>query len=104
MRLNFLNPEVQKGLNSTVRLGERNEFQPGLELEIFETDKDVQISKAVVTEVKQKPYWKVTNYDLRFQHDIETRKLPGLEEAMIRAYGDKIKSDSIVTIVYFKVE
>jgi hypothetical protein len=47
--------------------------------------------------------WKVTHYDIRFQHDKETRNLKGLWEAMVHAYGEKIDRDSIVTIVYFKV-
>ncbi len=103
MRLNFLHPEVQKGLNSTVRLGDRDEYQPGVELEIYETGAETPIATGIVTEVKKKPYWKVTHYDIRFQHDKETRNLKGLWEAMVRAYGEKIDRDSIITIVYFKV-
>lgn len=103
MRIDFLHPEIQKGLNSTVRLGDRKEFKPGVKLEIYETGAEAPVATGVVTETKTKPYWKVTNYDLRFQHDTETRKLPGLGKAMLLAYGDKLQSDSLVTIVYFKV-
>jgi len=103
MRLNFLHPVVQKGLNSTVRLGERDEYKPGVELEIYETGAETPVANGVVTEVKMKPYWKVNHYDLRFQHDEETRNCTGLWEALIRAYGEKIERDSMITIVYFKV-
>lgn len=104
MRLNFLNPETKIGLNSTVRLGERTEFQPGTELEIYQTDGDVLLAKGVVTETKVKPYWKVSNYDIRFQHDEKTKDRLGLWEAMVRAYGEKINRDSLVTIVYFRIK
>jgi hypothetical protein len=103
MRLNFLNPETKIGMNSTVRLGERTEFQPGTELEIYQTEGDTILARGIVTETKVKPYWKVTHYDIRFQHDEKTKNLPGLWEAMVSAYGEKITRDSLVTVVYFRI-
>jgi len=104
-RVDFLNPEFIIGTNSTVRLNDRsNDFYPGQMLSLYQTGADEPTAYGVVHHILVRKYSSVTEDDIRAQHDKETRSLYGLDNAMKKAYGDKIGPDSYVTIIYFEVK
>ncbi len=103
VRIDFLHPEFHQGVNSTVRLGTRY-YASGTKVQLAETGAKYPKVDAEVLKCITLPYNILKDDLIMCQHDIETRTKEGLWEAMIRAYGDKFKGDSVVTIIYFWVE
>jgi hypothetical protein len=104
-RVDFLHPEFHEGLNSTVRLNDRsNDYYPGQQLGLYETGAKDFSAIAEVYKVFVTAYRNLVEDDIKYQHDKETQTLEGLWSAMVRAYGDKITRDSLVTVIYFKVD
>jgi hypothetical protein len=104
-RVDFLNPEFQKGTNSTVRLNDRSQdYYPGQMIALYQTGADTPTAYGEVHHILVRKYSDVTEKDIQSQHDIETRTLAGLDVAMVKAYGSKIHGDSYVTIIYFEVK
>jgi hypothetical protein len=104
-RIDFLHPEFHKGINSTVRLGNKKDlYYVGQFVGLYKTGEEEPSGYAVVTNVRVKPYNDLTETDIKYQHDAETQTLSGLWEAMTKAYGEKITPESTVTIVYFETE
>jgi hypothetical protein len=59
-----------------------------------------EVYSKIKTEVMR--FCDLTSYDIALQHDDETQNLPGLFQAMRRAYPDFDKHE-IVTIVHFQM-
>jgi hypothetical protein len=103
MRIDFIDPTHHKGLNSTVRLGPRV-IPADTKIHIFQTGEKEPTHKGVVINTKVTQYKNLTLEDIKYQHSEDTRNFNGLWKAMIRAYGDKITPESVVTVVYYIVE
>jgi hypothetical protein len=103
MRLNFLHPVVQEGVNSTVRLGIRD-YSIDESVFIYETGKDDPIARGFIDKLVITRFEYLTDEDIMYQHDEETRDFDGLFAAMKRAYGDDFNELSVVTVVHFFVE
>jgi hypothetical protein len=104
-RVDFLHPEFHEGTNSTVRLNDRsNDYYPGQMIALYETGADTPTAYGEVHHILVRKYSSVTEDDIRYQHDVETQSLFGLDNAMKKASGDRIRPDSYVTIIYFEVK
>lgn len=103
MRLDFLNPAVKEGLNTTVRLGPR-EYEIDESVFIYETGASDPVARGFVERYTVTRFEYLTDEDIMLQHDEATREFDGLHDAMKRAYGDKFNDLAVVTILYFFVE
>jgi len=97
--LRFKHAEFIPGENTTIRRGVKWALRDGNTVRIVLPSGD-EVCSAIRTEVMR--YCDLTDYDIALQHDEETRTLPGLFEAMRRAYPDFDKRE-IVTVVHFEI-
>jgi hypothetical protein len=103
MRINFLHPVFQPGVNSTVRDGLRP-IVIGTPVELFETGADEPTATGKVVMVFLLEAGAVNESMLIHQHDVETRTVAGLWAAMQRGYDREFAPTDPVTIIFFTVE
>jgi hypothetical protein len=99
--LYFQRPTFRKGLNITVRNGDKwfKAVAPGDMVRLVEADADV-IMGADVLFTDYLPPREIPALWLKFEHDPSCRDLAGLEAELVRVYGDE-PITSKVTVIGF---
>lgn len=100
----FLNPEVQPGLNLTIRDGLKwKDTIPGTELQIKRTGEEEVITEAEVLWTCYTFFDSIPESWLKFEHDLSCRDKEGLRKAMVAAYGEKYRegNNPRVTCLFF---
>ena len=104
MRIDFLKPDFEKGINSTVRKGIRS-FNVGDSLELYKTGAELPTSFGEVIGVLVTDLFVIDLFPelLKYQHDKETRTYYGLINALHEAYDKNLSTYEPMTIIYFDV-
>lgn len=108
MKLAFLDPTHQEGVNSTVRLGVRT-GTPGEEVHIYRTEEPEKILyKAELLTIYIMRWHDLVDWPhmITQQHAESTRTLDGLTAALERAYGDKFnpEDDPAITMFFYNIQ
>jgi len=105
LRLNFLNPTWHRGMNTTVRRGDKWFLRAGTDdsVSIHQTGEDEAIAMGTVVSTRYCDFGEVTLRDLWEHHDRECGTPQGLLHAMVQSYPG-FKSDESVTVIRFEVE
>ena len=103
-KMKFENPKFHRGLNCTVRLGEKwkKRLNIGDKFLVDGMEKfwSMNVSKILVCKLE-----KLKENDIKFEHDPKCRTVRGLRKELIHVYpNNRIGNDIIVTVVYFNVE
>lgn len=100
----FLNPELKKGINVTVRRGLKwlgySLVEPVV---IKDTESGDEVGKGLIVGRLVLNFSEIPDEVLALEHDSSCTTLDGLYDAMVRAYPD-FKTTDICTILFFKVE
>jgi len=104
----FLNPVLHKGLNVTVRDGEKwfQKAKVGDELNIYktgDTNYHKRVALACVVGLAFLPCNMIPAEWLLLEHDSTCRDQNGLFKAMVRAYGNNFQASNLVTVILFDV-
>lgn len=105
--LKFMNPIFNKGMNLTVRMGNKWKDivdKGDKDIEILESGRDTAIAHGKILTYSYLPFSMVPNNWLQLEHDPKCRDMHGLRQAMINAYGDKFDDDQQVTVLWFEVK
>ena len=105
----FKNPVLRKGLNVTIRKGNKwmKETEIEDELNIYETGNEGLHQRLAHGKIIGKaliPYLLIPEHWLGFEHDSSCENLQGLLKAMKTAYGETFSSEEYVTVVIFEVD
>ncbi len=99
----FQNPIFRKGLNVSVRNGEKwMNANIGDELLIKETDKDQTIAYGTLVGKALLPANLIPKSLLKHEHDPSCRNLAGLLSEMHRVYSD-FQENNLVTVLLFNL-
>lgn len=101
--MKFDKPVFHKGLNCTVRLGEKWKWRLNIGEEFLVESIDkfwiMVTRKLLVARLKD-----LKKSDIKKEHEKKCRTLEGLRKELKRIYGkDKITDNIVVTVVYFEV-
>ena len=103
-QMDFKNPKFNRGLNFTVRNGEKwQDATIGEQLALTAAGETEAIGVASVTAVIKTKLEDVPEYVLENEHAPDARELNGLYDAMKDAYGDLCDWDSTVICVGFRL-
>jgi hypothetical protein len=104
-KLEFLNPTFHKGLNVTVRLGNKwyKNAHVQDEIQICRADSNMPLAEGVIVGLKYVNFKEITIRDLLNEHDPECRTPGGLAFAMMGAY-DEFSLDDDVTVIEFEIQ
>lgn len=102
-RLDFLNVEMNDGLNLTCRLGRKwADSAKCMDLvEVYETGADTPAFYGNISGSVFMRFRDIPESFLQYEHDKSCRTLDGLETAMQAAYGSAFSRDSFVTLLFF---
>lgn len=100
----FLNPEMKKGLNVTVRNGSKwMGVSIGEKLSIKETGNDKELYQCEIIGKSYIPFYLIPDKWLRNEHDKKCRTMKGLlEYGMKPAYKD-FTQNNYVTVLFFEI-
>lgn len=106
--LEFIDPEFHKGLNTTVRLGEKWMSRVDIGDAVWLVDVNAPGKDSIVGsgDIKGKmvvPFMYIPQDLLMFEHDSSCKTLAGLYRAMKRAYKDRFNENSICTVLLFEM-
>ena len=86
---------------STMRLFDDKDLQEGDELELINNDFGEVFSKATITEVIYKKLGEIDDVDLEGHEKWDNKD--EMLESLKKYYGDKVKLDTMVKVVKFKL-
>lgn len=103
-KLLFTNPELQDGVQTTVRLGGKwlGMARPGDVLDVCRTgDEEIVLARVVVRALMLTRFVHIPETVLWIEHDKSCQTMGGLHDAMVRAYGP-IHATALVTVIFFE--
>jgi len=102
IRMPFSSPIFHKGLNCTVRLGEKwkSKLKVGDEFLVESEGKTwtMEVKRLLVARLKD-----LTDEDIKYEHEPSARTPAGLKKEMKDIYPN-ITDDSVFTVIYFVVK
>ena len=111
-QLKFSTAVFERGLNVTVRLGdkwhkfleENSEDGKPVEVELATSEGNV-IGKGAIEATEELPFHHIAFLDtvLSLEHDTNCRNMSDLYNALKRVYGDSFTANSNMTLVFFTV-
>jgi hypothetical protein len=101
-QLLFSNPVFHDGINVTVRKGYKWADAMGEVVDVMNTDGTGEPIMAHVLGVLTTQLDKIPESILMHEHDPECRTLRGITKVMREVYGDEVKDDEPVTVLFFE--
>ena len=106
--LEFQDPELHKGLNVTIRLGDKWMDRVDIDdhvwlVDAMETGPNAIVGSGTIKGKMKVPFLYISEGLLQHQYDSSCRTMGGLYRAMKRAYKDRFNENSICTVLLFEV-
>lgn len=104
-KMDFINCMHHPGINLTVRRGYKwADLKVGEGIRILDNGKPSRIYEfpAIVTELRVKRFYDITQDEMHFEHDPECIDIDGLTKAMRKAYRDFSPGD-VCTLVFYEI-
>lgn len=103
-KLLFSNPVFHDGINVTVRNGYKWADSLGEIVEVVDTEQTQEPTMAHVLGVLITKMNKIPESILQHEHDPSCRTIKGITTEMRRVYGEDLKDDAPVTVLFFEFE
>jgi len=104
-KLLFINPSYHKGVNTTIRLGDKwcSQSKVGDTIVLEKTGEEVELARGVITKLEYKDFMDITigEFD-NLACKVQYYGVDSLITAMLRAYPS-FNLSSMVTVITFKI-
>lgn len=104
-RLDFLNPVLRQGINSTVRLGSKwnNKCDVGDFVNIYPTGMEKIVEKGIIVGKAILPFSLIPTELIAYEHDPSCTNHYGLAKAMRKAYPGEFNEQELCTVLLFVI-